>query len=214
MNDYTITILTSRFGYVAKAHMKRKISSEIRRKEILVAAAKLFSSQGYHGVSVDAIARDAGTSKGNLYWHFNSKQEIFCQLFERLAGSLLMPIKEVLDSVSPPKQKLRSITRECIDTAEANPDVVRFGWQIITQPELKEMLTSQYYDWMEPFIDQLIPIFSELGERNPEDVARFYALTLDSFMGLHVMMPEIMEKEKILLMIEERFIDCLDSNSD
>lgn len=190
--------------------IKRKDIPAIRREEILEAAAELFARRGYHGVSVDAIAKKAGISKGNLYWHFKSKQEIFRQLFEHRVVPLFEPIFTILDSEELPKEKLKTLSRTCFDAAEAHPEVVRFGWQIAAQPELKEMFAGEYTEWMEPFIDQLTHLFEACGEEKPQQVARFFALSLDAFMGMAAMMPEQFDKESILSIIAERFIDCLD----
>jgi hypothetical protein len=107
----------------------------------------------------------------------------------------------------PPNEKLQSLSRACFDTAESNPEVVRFAWQIAAQPELKEMFTSEYTGWMKPFIDHISPLFAELGEKNPERIAKFFGLTLDAFMGMAVMMPEMFDKETTLAIIDERFIE-------
>lgn len=188
---------------------KRKDIPQERRKEIFSAATELFSKSGYHGVSVDAIAKKAGMSKGNLYWHFKSKQEIFIQLFEYLALPLFMPLMQLLEEDLLPREKLTAMSRACLETAGANPEIVRFAWQIAAQPELKEMFTSEYTEWMDPFIEKLTPLFAAIGEKKPEDIARFYALTLDAFMGMTVMMPGAFDKEKILALIEERFINFM-----
>ncbi len=193
-----------------KKQLKRKDIPAIRREEILNAAAELFSESGYHGVSVDAIARKAGISKGNLYWYFKSKQDIFHQLFEYFSEPLFGPLFEILESDKPPKEILRTLARACIETAAANPEIVRFGWQIASQPELKEMFSLEYTEWMEPFIERLTPLFESAGESHPGEIAAFFALTLDAFMGLAAMMPEHFEKESFLSIIGERFIDCLD----
>ena len=60
---------------------------------------------------------------------------------------------------------------------------------------------------MEPFINLLIPIFKEAGEADPENIAKFFALTLDAFMGLVVMTPDAIDKETILKIIDERLIN-------
>ena len=48
--------------------------------EILRSAAAAFRRRGYHGASVDQIARALHMTKGNLYYYFESKEEIlyFC----------------------------------------------------------------------------------------------------------------------------------------
>ena len=194
--------------------IKRKDIPQERRKEIMNAAAELFANSGYYGVSVDAIAKKAGISKGNLYWHFSSKQEIFQHLFEYLAAPLFVPLIQILESDLPPRQKLRKLSRACIDAAEKNPEVVRFAWQIATHPELQEFMKSEYREYMAPFIARLVPLFKAIGEKKPEAIARFYALTLDAFMGVSVMMPDEFDKNRFLGIIDERFINYAGESHD
>ena len=42
-----------------------------------------FMSAGYSGTSVDDIVKASGVSKGGIYWHFKSKEEIFLCLVEK-----------------------------------------------------------------------------------------------------------------------------------
>ncbi len=51
-----------------------------KRAEILRTAAAAFSRHGYHGASVEQIARTLGMTKGSLYYYFENKEEIlfFC----------------------------------------------------------------------------------------------------------------------------------------
>ena len=48
-----------------------------KRAAIMDAAKRLFSRHGLSGVSMDALADDAGVSKLTLYSHFRSKDELF-----------------------------------------------------------------------------------------------------------------------------------------
>ncbi len=54
------------------------------REEILKAALNLFSTNNYHATSMSMIAEEAGVSKGTVYWHFDSKEDLFRELV--LAG--------------------------------------------------------------------------------------------------------------------------------
>ncbi|HEY1358516.1 MAG TPA: TetR family transcriptional regulator [Thermoleophilaceae bacterium] len=59
------------------------------REQLLEAAAKVFAEKGFQAASVDEIARRAGFSKGAVYWHFESKDDLFFELLEeRLDGPL------------------------------------------------------------------------------------------------------------------------------
>ncbi len=48
-----------------------------RRKDIIAAAEKLFTSRRFHEVTTDDIAREARVGKGTLYKHFKDKDELF-----------------------------------------------------------------------------------------------------------------------------------------
>lgn len=67
-----------------------------RHRRILEAALRVFSRRGYRDASVDDIARDAGTSKGGVYFHFPNKEAMFLALLDRTAARL----REKIDSTA------------------------------------------------------------------------------------------------------------------
>lgn len=46
------------------------------RTKIIDTALLLFEEKGFHGVSINEIVKEAGTSKGGFYHHFSSKDEL------------------------------------------------------------------------------------------------------------------------------------------
>ena len=77
-----------------------------KRKCILDAAIKLFSSKGYEQTSIEELAREAGIGKGTVYSYFHNKRDIvkaFCDDILEYARSELAaktspdtPLKELL----------------------------------------------------------------------------------------------------------------------
>lgn len=57
--------------------MKQEARSERSRTQILAAALRLFSSQGYRGTNMREIAEAAGVSTGNVYHQFKDKEALF-----------------------------------------------------------------------------------------------------------------------------------------
>jgi len=57
--------------------MAKRLKASERRATILAVAKVLFSDRGYHGVSVDDIARRLGVSPAILYRHFPSKEALY-----------------------------------------------------------------------------------------------------------------------------------------
>jgi AcrR family transcriptional regulator len=60
-----------------------------RREVIEQAAAELFAQRGYHGASIDEIARRSGVSPPVVYDHFASKLDLYTRLLERTRDELL-----------------------------------------------------------------------------------------------------------------------------
>jgi AcrR family transcriptional regulator len=73
----------------------REARSEGRdgREELLRAAAQVFAERGFQAASVDEIAERAGFSKGALYWHFQSKDDLFFALLEERVDR---PLREAI----------------------------------------------------------------------------------------------------------------------
>jgi AcrR family transcriptional regulator len=67
---------------------RRRLSAAERRERILAAAQEVFAQRGYHGSSLDDIAKASGTSKALIYEHFESKQALHEILIEEHAGEL------------------------------------------------------------------------------------------------------------------------------
>jgi AcrR family transcriptional regulator len=67
---------------------RRHAPAEERREQILRAAYTCFAEKGYHAATMDDLGRASGLSKGSLYWHFRSKEEVFLALFDSFAAEI------------------------------------------------------------------------------------------------------------------------------
>jgi AcrR family transcriptional regulator len=79
---------------------------DVKKREILRAAATLFRRQGLHATGMRDIAAEAGMAVGNLYYYFKDKQELlaFCQQ-DAVAG-LLQLAERVQGLALPADQRL------------------------------------------------------------------------------------------------------------
>lgn len=71
-----------------------------RRAEILDHAYRLFTERGYERTSMNQIICAVGFSKGALYHHFSSKEELLEAITTRLAGGIADSAKFILDDPS------------------------------------------------------------------------------------------------------------------
>ena len=81
-----------------------KSQTRIQREktaQIFSAALSVFSAQGFRGATLDQIALQAGMSKPNLLYYFNSKEAIYTALLENLLQTWLDPLRELNDDGEP-----------------------------------------------------------------------------------------------------------------
>ena len=81
------------------------------RQEILRTAARLFQQRGYDATSMNDVAASLKLSKGGLYHHFQSKDEI---LFEIMNHAMDITEERVLSpvrSIADPEERLRALIR-------------------------------------------------------------------------------------------------------
>jgi AcrR family transcriptional regulator len=58
---------------------------EATRARLVEAARRLFVERGYEATSTNDVLEAAGVSRGALYHHFATKQELFAAVFERVS---------------------------------------------------------------------------------------------------------------------------------
>ena len=107
---------------------------EKNKSRIEEAARQLFIKQGFHATSMRNIAAGAGTSLGNVYNYYRTKEEIL--------GSIIDKYQTTIDG------RLRSIFDE-IDEPLKPEALMRFGGQI------KKMVNDHHDFWLLMYIDVL-----------------------------------------------------------
>jgi AcrR family transcriptional regulator len=71
------------WNWVVAVRMSRAEQVERNRGLVLEAARRIFLARGYAGATVDAIAEEAGFSKGVVYSQFIGKPDLFLALLEQ-----------------------------------------------------------------------------------------------------------------------------------
>jgi AcrR family transcriptional regulator len=91
---------------------------------LLTAAVKLFSSQGYQRTTLQDIAQEAGLTKGALYHHFRSKEQVLRRVHDDMIERVLAESRPVLDADLPPTEALRALIRVHLQVIETQGDAI------------------------------------------------------------------------------------------
>jgi AcrR family transcriptional regulator len=105
--------------------LSNRLSGPERRETILSAAQGLFASKGFHGVSIDEIARAVNVSPAILYRHFASKQMLYAAVLEKFAGQRQSYVDTIVNHGTRFEDALAGMTQVYIENIAKNPDILR-----------------------------------------------------------------------------------------
>ncbi|MFF5499787.1 ScbR family autoregulator-binding transcription factor [Streptomyces aquilus] len=168
------------------------------RQAILVAAAKVFDDVGYDAATISEILKEAGVTKGALYFHFTSKEE--------LAQAVLAEQVKALPPVPVPPLKLQQAVDEALlltmllQQGTGDP-IIRGSVSLTIDPAVGAAGLDQKVP-MRLWIDYSKSLFTEAkeaGELLPHvDLESISRLSVGAFTGVQ-MLSNIMESRSDML---------------
>jgi len=108
---------------------KRRTQAERRqetREEVLAAASRVFARNGFHGTSLDAIAEEAGFSRGAVYYNFTDKEQLFLELLDRRCAERARDIRDVFgsggDDLASTTEQAQVAAKDALDAMIGDPE--------------------------------------------------------------------------------------------
>lgn len=168
--------------------MTRKEPKEKRMQAIIEAAVEVFLEKGYEGTSMEAIAKRAGLTKGGLYHHFKSKDEILQYVNNRFREPVLEMMEKCRQSRSPTKG-LRKFIRDYLGHWDEHTDQAAFTFlsmvKVISSRDLWPIMEA-YASEMASFFESMLELGVKAGELRSHDAqSRSWTLVaaLDGIIG-------------------------------
>jgi AcrR family transcriptional regulator len=128
------------------------------RQEILRTAARLFQQRGYDATSMNDVAAALKLSKGGLYHHFQSKDEILFEIMnhamEITQDRVLNPVRGIAD----PEERLRALIRLHIEVVLSPRDreiTVMLHENHPLPPALRKRINARKKDYIH-FLENLM----------------------------------------------------------
>ncbi|MEP7289535.1 MAG: TetR/AcrR family transcriptional regulator [Chloroflexota bacterium] len=130
------------------------------RQQILAAALALFAEKGFGKTSINDIVRASGLSKGGVYWHFASKDEIVAAIFDQFFEAQLTVLKVILmDTNLGATDKLMQLIKLSGNDLETMvsqfPSSLEFYALASHDKPLRDHLV-QYFAMYQDYIEQLV----------------------------------------------------------
>lgn len=196
--------------------MAIKKPKQERTGEIIQAAVDEFLENGYDGTSMESIARRAGVSKGGLYHHFSSKDEILLQANQKLHEPVYMIMQQASQHPSASKGLslyMKNYLDYWLDHKREMAFYMLSYVKLLDNPSLGEMYEN-YTKSTIAFFQDFFQRGIDSGEFIPHssfDSAIAFMAAVDGIV-MYMMMDANLEMEKILSIFQERLINALLAN--
>jgi AcrR family transcriptional regulator len=107
--------------------VRRRLSSASRRELLLVAALEEFGRRGFHLTQMEHVAAAAGVSKGLLYQHFPSKDELFTAVCVSIVDDFTARFAAAVAEAGTSLARVRAAVRQILDYVTERPA----AWSVV-----------------------------------------------------------------------------------
>jgi TetR/AcrR family acrAB operon transcriptional repressor len=126
---------------------RTKADAELTRQQIIDAARRMFHAHGVSRSTLDQIAREAGVTRGAVYWHFQDKQDLFYAMREQATLPLDRVDEDLLEETDDPLEGVRAAMLRMLTILEGDA-AIREVFQII-------IFRCEYVDEFAPVLGRI-----------------------------------------------------------
>jgi AcrR family transcriptional regulator len=181
-----------------------RMSAEQRREQLLDTTKAIVARDGFHAVSIEAVAREAGITRPVVYGHFKDLDALLEAMIDREGDRALTQLAEVLPRVGEAGDRtemLIAALRGYLDAVRAQP----ITWRLVLMPPegAPEKMRAKIAEGRAAVVSQLaVAMSSGFGpgreSPDPELTARTVSEFADAMAKLILTDPENWPVERIL----------------
>ena len=177
-----------------------RMSADQRREQLLDVTRAIAARHGFHALSIERVAREAGITRPVVYGHFGDLAGLVEALLARETRLALTQLAEVLPGGADPSDPARSLLpafEAYLDAAEAEPD----RWRLVLMPPdgapaaLREAVTQGRETVIAALTSALAP---SLRTPDPELSVRLLSTLSDESVRLHLTDPDGYPRERLV----------------
>lgn len=159
---------------------------EETKRELLEAARKVLTEDGYSGLSTRRIAEAAGTQMSQIQYHFGSKEGMILALFEYLNAGLIKRQAATFDDPELSVSQKWFLACDYLDEDLASgyvrvlQELIAAGW---SNPKIGDAVRDALGQWHELLTGLARDAEREHASLGPFTAEEFAALTAAAFVG-------------------------------
>ena len=143
---------------------------EHTRALLLDAAEQVVARQGFGAAALEVIADAAGYTRGAIYSHFGTKEELFLAVMERQLQRFLDGFADIVDSFqSLDELDVDKLAQRWRDLTIGNPDRAALGYEftlfLVRNPEARSRVAAQRRQTADSLAQYISSHVAEIGGR-------------------------------------------------
>lgn len=186
---------------------KRINDTEKRKKQILAVAGELFGRKGYHGTSLDEIAKACGVVRGTVLRYFGSKERLYkCVLYDRenLPADYLVKICD--DTTVPAREAVNHVLYLTVEQFKNTLEYM--GKELNCEEDMQnfDVIRLPVFRKLREYLERILIRGNEAGEFNIENPRlRSYSFMFAIF-GVGESLADIADMKKEMFDLAERLL--------
>ena len=142
-------------------------SQNVRRQQILDAAIPLFAEKGIHKTSMNDIVAASGVSKGGLYWHFKSKDDVIATVLKQFFTREIEAFTQLMKAEMPASSKLQLMVQGITAELQSSADLLSISLEffaLAARQEKIRLFIREYYRTFSVLLAQVLQQGFDAGE--------------------------------------------------
>ncbi len=192
---------------------RRASISDIRRDELTAAALKCIATKGYDRITLEDVAKESGSSQGNILYYFKNREALMVATAERIQADMLEITRSIWgipEGLEDEKTVHELIKKRCseenidfiavirygvkllINWYEENPHLIAVGLELFCQIRRNSVI-EKIRDSVHPYIRNASAVFIGEGmkrgffkKRDPKYAAYMLLSLISGFAFAHV----------------------------
>lgn len=177
----------------------KELSRQMRaesRSAIIAAALELFARKGFSATTTDQIAKKAKVSKGLVFAHFTTKQEILLAIINEEFNRLL-PGPHERDDARSPKERFISLIDNWMDLLKKKPLLVRLTLQLNLDDGYRKFMRRKGKQYIEVYLERMRELLVQLGSKSPDLDCYLLSMVFDGFSANYTVAPDLFPVDAI-----------------
>ncbi len=150
-----------------------RVPRAVRRAQLLDGAASIITHQGFDALTMDALAEQAGVSKGLGYTYFDNVDDVVHALWERELERLYRRMGDALNEHAPFEEQVRAAVRAYFDLVEERGSLLDVLGAHLTGPASRSEQRRR-----QPFVRELAGLVQHQFDVQPRRARALSALLM------------------------------------